>query len=69
MAPVPEIGFVFAIEPVVIVFIIDTVAIMPMPGRIRIVSIAGIGILVDAHVYAGLGAGAIKSQRYSDNSR
>ena len=67
MAPVPEVGFMIAIEPVVIVFIIVPVAIVPMPGRIRIVSIAGIDVLVDAHVYAGLGAGGIEGQRGSDD--
>ena len=62
-----KISMVFSFETVVIVFIINVVVIMAVPGGIRIVGVSRIGVFVDAYLHMYLGAGGIHRQGTHDD--
>ena len=59
VAIVCKIGFMFSVEPVVIVVIINLVTIVSMPCGIGIVAVSRVRLFVDANFYVRLGAGGI----------
>ena len=65
---ITEVRLVFSVEPVVIVVIIDSVAIMPMPCRVVIIGITRISLFVDANGDMNLCAGGIDGKRGRDDS-
>lgn len=63
MVVIAEVGLVFSVKPVVVVFVVDPVAIMSMPCRISIIGISRISRFVDTNGDVYLRARRTKGQR------
>ena len=59
---ITEIDLMFPVEPVMIMVIVNSVAIMPMPCGISIISITRISLFIDANFDMNLCAGGIKGK-------
>ena len=67
--PSVEICPVFPFESRPIVPVVDTVTIMSVPGRIRIIGISGIVSLIQAHADVDLGISRISCQACGDDQK